>query len=582
MTVGSNSPDLPYQVDEKVPLPLLAGTGMQHAALSLMSTILTPTVAFRAAGAADATLVWAIFASLFVSGATVALHARPIGRFGSGYVMAVGPTSAAIAVTVDALKLGGPALLSLLVITAAAVQYLCALRMSLLRRVLSPTISGTALMLIPVMVMPVAFDMFDAVPVDASETAGAACAGVTILAIAGVTLRGTPLLRSWAPVCGIVLGSIVGAFYGLDDIDRFTNAPWFGTPAIWPTHFSSAFADIDVEAFVALAPAFVLVFLICTIRSMSSSLGIQTISWRGRRAMDFRSVQSTIAADALSNLASGLAGTMPNSANSSSVARIQLTGIAARPVGLVYGSILMLLAFCPKVVALVLAVPAPVFAGYVTVMLASIFMVGAKMIVSEGSDSREAIIAGLAFIAGVGCQYGFIFPDFVATFAGGLLKNALTSGLLIAILLTALILLTAPRAHRLETRLGVSSLPELREFMQELAAACKWESTMATRFDAVGEEALLTLLRGEQDTDDLSRRLLVVGYRDGNDAVFEFIAAGGQENIEDRLAVLEESAPEGSVERDVSLRLLRHLASDVRHRQYYDVDILTVRIANSG
>ena len=105
---------------------------------------------------------------------------------------------------------------------------------------------------------------------------------------------------------------------------------------------------------------------------------------------------------------------------------------------------------------------------------------------------------------------------------------------------------------------------------------------MATRFDAVGEEALLTLLRGEEGTDAPSRRLLVVGYREDNVAVLEFIAAGGSENIEDRLAVLGKSSLEGSVERDVSLRLLRHLASDVRHRQYYDVDILTVRIAHSG
>ena len=329
MAAGSNSPNLLYQVDEKVPLPLLAGSGTQHAVLSLASTILTPTVAFRAAGVADATLVWAVFASVLISGATVALHARPIGRFGSGYVLAVGPASAAIAVTVDALKLGGPALLALLAITAAAVQFVFALRMSLLRRLLSPTVSGTALMLIPVTIMPVVFDMLDAVPVESPESAGAACAGVTILVVAGIMLKGTPLLRSWAPIYGIVLGSVVGAFYGLYDVDRFTEAPWFGTPASWPTHFASAFSDIDVEAFVALAPAFVLVFLICTIRSMSSSLATQTISWRDRRAMDFRSVQSTIATDALSNLAAGLVGTMPNGANSSSVARTQLTGIAA-------------------------------------------------------------------------------------------------------------------------------------------------------------------------------------------------------------------------------------------------------------
>ena len=36
---------------------------------------------------------------------------------------------------------------------------------------------------------------------------------------------------------------------------------------------------------------------------------------------------------------------------------------------------------------------------------------------------------------------------------------------------------------------------------------------------------------------------------------------------------------EGPVEREVSLRLLRHLASSVHHQQYHDTDILTVRVA---
>lgn len=34
-------------------------------------------------------------------------------------------------------------------------------------------------------------------------------------------------------------------------------------------------------------------------------------------------------------------------------------------------------------------------------------------------------------------------------------------------------------------------------------------------------------------------------------------------------------------DREVSLRLLRHLASSVRHEQYHDSDIVTVRVAAS-
>ena len=573
---------LAYQLDDKVPFPLLAGTGIQHAALSLGSMILMPTAAFRAAGASEAELVWAVFASLVISGGIIALHARPIGRIGSGYVLAVGPSSAALALTVDALSLGGVALLSALAVTASVVQFALAFRMSLLRRLFTPTVSGTALMLIPVTVMPVVFDMLDAAPDDHAAWAGPTAAGVTILVVGGILLRGTPAVRAWAPVYGIVVGSLVGAFYGLYDTDRVARAAWYGVPLRWPPHLESGFAGFDFRAYAGLMPAFVLLFLVCAVRSMSSSLATQAVSWRDRRAPDFRPVQGTVAADALANLAAGLAGSMPNGANSSSVPRTQLSGVAARPVGLVYGAAVVVLAFSPKAVALVLAVPAPVFAGYLAVMIASTFTIGLKMAVSEGADHRQGLCVGLAFWIGAGCQYGFIFPDFVASFAGGVLNNALTSGGAVALLLTGLLSLTAGRRRRLETRLAVSALPDLVGFLKATATRENWGTAMAERLEAVGEEALLTLLRDDQVRDGRERRLLVVAHREGQAVVLELIAAAGKENIEDRLAVVGEAATEESVERDVSLRLLRHLATDVRHRQYHDVDILTVRVAEAG
>ena len=295
--------------------------------------------------------------------------------------------------------------------------------------------------------------------------------------------------------------------------------------------------------------------------------------------MDFRPVQGTIRADALSNLAAGLAATMPHSSNSGNAARIQITGVAARSVGVASGIVLVLVAFCPKVVALILAIPAPVFAGYVVVMIATTFTIGLRLAVSEVGGARQGLIVGLSFWLGAGCQYGFIFPDFVATFAEGAFKSALTTGGLVAVTLTAVLVLTAPKRRRLETRLATSSLPALQGFVRDLTAQHQWRTALADRVNAVAEEALLTLLRDDGNAEHPERRLLVTASHEGGGATLEFIAAGGTENIEDRLAVLGETATEESIERDVSLRLLRHLATEVRHRQYHDVDIVTLRVA---
>ena len=44
------------------------------------------------------------------------------------------------------------------------------------------------------------------------------------------------------------------------------------------------------------------------------------------------------------------------------------------------------------------------------------------------------------------------------------------------------------------------------------------------------------------------------------------------------MALLSEDAAETPVEHDVSLRLLRYLASSVRHEQYHDTEFVTVRV----
>jgi len=72
----------------------------------------------------------------------------------------------------------------------------------------------------------------------------------------------------------------------------------------------------------------------------------------------------------------------------------------------------------------------------------------------------------------------------------------------------------------------------------------------------------------------------VIARQDGSAVELEFMAAIGEENLEDHMALLGEHV-ETPNERELSLRLLRHFASSVRHQQYHNVDVLTVRVDGS-
>ena len=174
-----------------------------------------------------------------------------------------------------------------------------------------------------------------------------------------------------------------------------------------------------------------------------------------------------------------------------------------------------------------------------------------------------------------------IFPEYFAQAAGGLLQNGMTAGGLVAILMTLFMELTAPRRSRLEANAERADLPRITRFLRAFAARNGWGEAMAQRLDAAGEETLLSLIGPEEAGGEAARerrRLLLVAHKQDGGAVLEFTAAPGGENLQDRLALLQTPSGETPDEREFSLRLLRHLASSVRHEQYHDTEIVTVRV----
>ena len=559
-----------YQPDEKPPMALTFGLGLQLAILSVAATVLVPAIIIRAAGGTESYLSWAVFAAVAVCGATTVLQAVRFGQIGSGYVLLMSISGASIAVSITALAEGGPAMLATLVVVSSVVPLALSARLSLLRRILTPTVTGTVIMLIPVTVMSHVFNMLKDVPDGVLAVAAPLSAFATVLVIAGSVLKGTGVLRLWAPVIGVAAGSAVAGFFGLYDIARVIEASWIGLPqGAWPGF------DLDFgSVFWTLLPAFVFVALIDTMQTISASVAIQQVSWRQPRAVDFRAVQGTVAAAGVAKLLAGLAGTVPNTTYSTTVSVTELTGVGARSVGIALGAVLIVLAFLPKALAVVLAIPGPVVAAYLAVFLAMLFVIGMNLVVQDGIDYRKGLVCGVAFWMGVGFQHGMIFPEYVSEFAGGLLQNGMTAGGFVAILMTLFTDLTKPR-RRLEVEFKVSALPKIREFLFGFASQSGWDAKMANRLDAASEETLLTLMRRDDVGD---RRLLLVACKEDGGAILEFVTSTGEENLQDRIALLGARIDEALVEQEVSLRMLRHLASSVRHQQYHGTDIVTIRV----
>ena len=565
-------PSVRYEPNERPPAVLALGFGLQLVALGLASIVLIPTMVVRAAGGTDEYVSWAAFWVVAVSGICTALQAGRLGRIGAGHVLAMGPPVAFIPVCISALADGGPALLASLVAVSSFVPLAISMRLSVFRRLLTPTIVGTVNMLAPATVLPVIFGRLAETPPGATAVGGAATALGTIVVISVISLKGGATLRLWAPMVGVAAGSVLAAPLGFYDPDRLAGAPWIGLPPrAWPG------MELDASpAFLGLLPAFLFVAVIGAVQTVTGAVAIQRVSWRQSRAVDYRAVEGAVAADGIGKLLAGVAGIMPTQTIGISVPTVELTGVAARRVGIAAGALLITLAFLPKLLALILAIPSPVAAAYVTVLLAMSFVRGMTEVVQGGIDHRKGLIVGVAFWVGVGCQYDLVFPELLADVAGGLLRNGITAGGLVAIAMTLFLEVTTP-ARRIEIPLDVAELPRIRAFVGSFAARNGWGETMVDRLDAVSEETLLTL-SGQGEEDRGRRRLMLQARKEAGGAVLEFVAGVGEENLQDRMGLLAARPDDVLMEREVSLRLLRHIASSVRHQQFHDSDIVTVRV----
>ena len=572
--------DIRYEADDLCPPLVTLGVAFQGVVLLLANSVLMVTIIVRAAGESERYVAWAAFAALIVAGVTTALQATRMGRIGAGHILMTGAGPPFIAISVVALTQGGPSMLASLIVVASLFQFAMAAWLPFLRRMVTPVVAGTAQMLIAVAVMPTAIGMLTDVPEGTPEAGGIVAAGVALAAIVALALRASGVWRLWAPLGGILAGCVAGLFFGLYDPRPVAEASWWDLPSLaaWPG------IDLTPDArFWALLPVFVIVSVVTAITTSSAGAIIQQVSLRRPQATDFRLVQGALNASGVGILLSGIAATPAVFAYlPSSVALINLTGVAARRVGYAIGCLLFALAFLPKLTAVLLSVPSPVMGAVLLIIMGLLFVEGIREVSRDGLDPQKGLVVGVALALGVGLEDGSALEGVLGEILSASLGNGMTVGILATILLTGFLDLTSLRRRRLDVELDVSAAPRIDAFMRELAGRSGWDAASGDRLRAAGEEALecLLQLRGDEAADTAPRLILLA--RPGRDTVeMEFLAVFETENIEDHLTYLSERA-ETPEESELSFRLLRHYASSVRHRKYHGIEIVNVQVARSA
>ena len=579
MTKAGSGEAIRYEPDEPCPPLIALGVGLQGVMLVLATIVLIVAITARAGNQDESYLAWAVFASLIIAGGLTALQAGRFGRLGAGHILIMGPTPNYVAVSVLALTAGGPALLASLTVAAALFYIALSLWLPLLRRIITPVVSGTVLMLIAATILPVALGRVTEVPETAPAAAGPVVALVTLVAVVALALRVSGSWRVWSPLIGIAAGCVVAVIFGAYELHPIRDARWFGLP-------ESGFPGIELTPgveFWALLPAFVVIALVGSVKNIGDCVAIQQVSWRRPRVTDFRLVQGSLNANGAGILLSGLAGTPPTSVySSSSPLLVSLTGVAARRVSYAIGAAMVVLAVLPKVTAVLLAIPSPVMGAYLLTAIGVLFVSGVQTVVADGLDKGKALTIGIAFSVGMGLDNQTIGADLLGETWGPLIDNGMLAGAVVAVVMTRFADLTSRRRRaRLKVGLHPSAVGEIDEFLRGFAADIGWDDAAARRLRSAGEETLMSLLRRGDDRSVADAPSLIVVARHSGAAVeMEFLAVFDEQNLEDRLAHLNEESQStaGLEDGEVSLRLLRQYASSVHHQKFHGLDVVTVQV----
>ena len=568
-----------YEPHEKAPHALAAAMAAQTVVLILAGIMITPLVIARGAGLDENDTSWMVFAALLAAGFSTWLQLIRKGPVGSGYTLFVGSNVAFVAVAVTAGQQGGLAQMGLLGALGALSTFAFTRWLPLLRRVLTPAVGGTVLMLMALSVGPVIWKMLLRPAPGAELNGGDGLVFLaTLLSITLILIFTKGMLRLWAALIGVLAGTAVAAFIGHLDVSRVIAAPWIGLPGrSWP----GITVSLDLQ-FWSLLPAFVLISLVGCMETYADSISVQRIAHRKQRPINFRSVQGAINADGVGSIFAGLLGTVPNTVYSTSVAVGEITGVAARRVGAWGGLFLIILAFSPKIAATVASIPSQVAGAYIMILVVLIFGHGMRLVTEDGMGFDMGLAVCLSFWIGLGAQSGGLMNTLLPAWLQTVFSNGTTIGGLTAIALMAIINFRKGRGDRITVPLDPRSLVPLRDTVKGFSSRIGWDELAENRLMLAVEEALLILCEEHEGKQPGKSGKLIVKLADIKGEVeVEMVTGPNERNAEELLGALPAAIPADD-EKTLSLRLLRRTVKDLKHLQYRQGDYLLMRLDSTG
>ena len=209
-------------------------------------------------------------------------------------------------------------------------------------------------------------------------------------------------------VASYLFAMIVDADARATVVQTVADAPWIGLPIVWEETALSIFnKDLDVSMLITAVITIAPISLATIVEHIGDMCAIS--STVGKNYVADPGLHKTLVGDGLATTMSALFGGPANTTYGENTGVLALSKVYDPKVVRMAAVFSVILSFCPKFAALIVAMPAATMGGVSLVLYGMISAVGVRNVVENQVDftkSRNVLIAALILVLAIGLKYG--------------------------------------------------------------------------------------------------------------------------------------------------------------------------------
>lgn len=405
--------------------------GFQHVLAMYAGAIIVPLIVGGALNLTHEQLTYIISIDLFMCGVATLLQVWSNRFFGIGLPVVLGCTFTAVAPMISIGQDFGISSIYGAIIASGIIVLLISRFFGKLINFFPSIVTGSVVTIIGLTLIPVAInDMAGGVgnPEFGSYSNLLLSFGVLIFIIF-LNRYATGFLRAVSILLGIVVGTIVAAFFGKVDLSPVAEAGWF--------HVAQPFYFGVPEFHVSSILTMTLVAIVSMVESTGVFLALGKIC---DKEINEKDLTKGYRAEGIATILGGILQAFPYTTYSQNVGLVELSGVKSRKVIATAGGMLIILGLLPKVAALTTIIPTAVLGGAMLAMFGMVVASGIR-ILSQVDFTNQYNLLIVAISVGIGLGVT-VQPDLFAKLPASiriLTNNGIVAGSLTAIFLNIIL-----------------------------------------------------------------------------------------------------------------------------------------------